>query len=302
MLQDITLIAAHYPCLMPVIALLFGAVVGSFLNLLTWRLPIMLMQDWREQSLGIIRESTDSADLVQSIREQLPTPKKPFNLVRPGSSCPECGASIRPWHNIPVFGFFIVRGKCATCAAPISLRYPAVEAATAILTALVILVLGPTLQGLAGCVLTWALIALALIDLDHQLLPDEITLPLLWAGLVVNYFEVLAPFHSAFMGAVLGYLLLWAVFHLFRLVTGKEGMGFGDFKMLAMLGAWMGMMALPLIVLISSLLGTLVGLSLVFGGRDRAQPIQFGPFLAIAGFVALLWGSRIADAWLLWPF
>ncbi len=298
MLADLALLHAHYPWLWPLAAFLFGAAIGSFLNVVAYRLPVMLTQEWREQSLQIIRESTEDEAFVDTIRERLPEPVKPFNLLVPNSTCPSCGSAIKPWHNVPIFGYFIVAGKCAACAEPISIRYPIVEAATAVLTALVILVLGPTLPGLAACVLTWALIALALIDFDTQLLPDSITLPFLWLGLVINFFGVLTPFRSAFIGAVLGYLTLWTIYRLFKLVTGKEGMGFGDFKMLAMLGAWLGAAALPLIIVVSSFAGAVIGGALIMAGRDRSVPLKFGPFLAIAGFIALLWGDQLTNLYL----
>ena len=298
MLADLALLHAHYPWFWPLVAFLFGAAIGSFLNVVAYRLPVMLTQEWREQSLQIIRESTEDEAFVDTIRERLPEPVKPFNLLVPNSTCPGCGSAIKPWHNIPIFGYFIVAGKCAACAEPISIRYPIVEAATAVLTALVILVLGPTLPGLAACVLTWALIALALIDFDTQLLPDSITLPFLWLGLVINFFGVLTPFRSAFIGAVLGYLTLWTIYRLFKLVTGKEGMGFGDFKMLAMLGAWLGAAALPLIIVVSSFAGAVIGGALIIAGRDRSVPLKFGPFLAIAGFIALLWGDQLINLYL----
>jgi leader peptidase (prepilin peptidase)/N-methyltransferase len=298
MLDDVAFLQAHYPYFWPVVAFLFGSAIGSFLNVVVYRLPVMMMQDWREQSLEIIHESTEDEALVESVRQQLPAPQKPFNLVVPNSTCPSCGTAIKPWHNIPIIGWFIIGGKCASCSTPVSARYPTVEAATAILTALVIFMLGPTLQGLAACVLTWALIALALIDFDTQLLPDSITLPFLWLGLIVNFFGVFVPFPAAFLGAVLGYLVLWTVYQLFKLATGKEGMGFGDFKMLAMLGAWLGAASLPLIIIVSSFAGALIGGALILAGRDRSVPLKFGPFLAIAGFIALLWGNELIDLYL----
>ncbi len=298
MLDDAALLQAHYPYFWPVVAFLFGSAIGSFLNVVVYRLPVMMMQEWREQSLDVIQESTNDEKLVDSIRQQLPEPKKPFNLVVPNSTCPGCNAAIKPWHNIPILGWFIIRGKCAACGSPVSARYPIVETLTAVLTALVIFMLGPTVQGLAACLLTWALIALALIDFDTQLLPDNITLPFLWLGLTVNFFGILAPFPSAFLGAILGYMVLWTVYQLFKLVTGKEGMGFGDFKMLAMLGAWLGAASLPLIIIVSSFAGAVIGGALIAAGRDRSIPLKFGPFLAIAGFIALLWGNELINLYL----
>lgn len=218
--------------------------------------------------------------------------------MMPHSTCPHCNSAIKPWHNIPIVGWFLIGGKCANCAAPVSARYPVIEALTAILTAVVIYVFGPTLQGLAACLLTWALISLAMIDFDTQLLPDNITLPLLWFGLVINFFGVFVPFPSAFLGAVFGYMTLWTVYQLFKLATGKEGMGFGDFKMLAMMGAWLGAASLPLIIVLSSFAGAVIGGALILAGRDRSVPLKFGPFLAIAGFIALIWGNDLINLYL----
>lgn len=298
MLENIALIQATYPYFWPFVAFLFGAAIGSFLNVVVYRLPVMMMQEWREQSLEVILESTEDEPFVETIRAKLPEPQKPFNLVVPNSKCPNCRTAIKPWHNIPIIGWFLIRGKCAQCEAPVSARYPIIEFTTAILTALVIALIGPSLQGLAACVLTWALITLALIDFDTQLLPDSITLPFLWLGLVVNFFGVLVTFTASFLGAVLGYLVLWTVYQLFKLVTGKEGMGFGDFKMLAMLGAWLGVTSLPLIIVLSSFAGAVIGGALIIAGRDRSVPLKFGPFLAIAGFIALLWGNDLITLYL----
>lgn len=298
MLENVALIQANYPYFWPAVAFLFGAAIGSFLNVVIYRLPVMMMQEWREQSLDIILESTNDKKLVDTVRERLPEPLKPFNLIVPNSTCPSCGAAIKPWHNIPIIGWFLIGGKCAYCEAPVSARYPMIELTTAVLTALVIAMLGPNLHGLAACVLTWALISLALIDFDTQLLPDSITLPFLWLGLIVNFFGIFVPFPAAFLGAVLGYMILWTVYQLFKLVTGKEGMGFGDFKMLAMLGAWLGAASLPLIIVLSSFAGAVIGGALILAGKDRSVPLKFGPFLAIAGFIALLWGSDLINFYL----
>ena len=298
MLQDAAFLQAQYPFLAPLIAFLFGAAIGSFLNVVVYRLPVMLNRDWQQQSLEIIGDATGDPALVRDIAKRLPSHPTPFNLVVPNSTCPRCSSPIKPWHNIPILGYFLIRGRCASCSEPVSSRYPIVEAATAILTAIVIATLGPNLQGLAGCVLLWALIALALIDFDTQLLPDDITLPFLWLGLVVNFFGVFTSFPNAFLGACFGYLILWSVFQAFRIVTGKEGMGYGDFKMLAMLGAWLGLEAIPLIIVLSSFAGALIGGALILFGRDRAKPIKFGPFLAIAGLVALLQGNELIQLYL----
>lgn len=289
---------AQFPYAFPAFAFLFGAIIGSFLNVVVYRLPIMMQREWQEQAIEIIDVATKDASLLAAIRAKLPEPEGKFNLVVPNSKCPNCGSFIKPWHNIPIIGYFVIRGKCVDCDAPIGLRYPTVELVTALLTMLVVLVLGVSFTSLAACVLTWILITLALIDFDTQLLPDDITLPALWFGLLINFFSVMTPFHTAFFGAIAGYLVLWSVYQLFKLVTGKEGMGFGDFKMLAMLGAWLGIQALPVIVILSSFAGAVIGGLLIVLGRDKDNPIKFGPFLAIAGFIAMLWGDSLTAAYL----
>ena len=298
MLENFAALQVQYPFVAPTIAFMFGAAIGSFLNVVVYRLPIMLSRDWQSQAVEIIDDAIDDKDFMAALTARMPVYSKPFNLVLPSSKCPHCKAPIRPWHNIPILGYFLIRGHCADCKAPISVRYPLVELVTALLSAAVIFFLGPNLAGLAGCVLTWALIALALIDYDTQLLPDDITLPFLWLGLAVNFFAVITSFAGAFLGACLGYSILWLVYQGFRLVTGKEGMGYGDFKMLAMLGAWLGVQAVPLIIILSSFVGAIVGGSMIMLGRDKAKPIKFGPFLALAGFVALLWGDPIIASYL----
>lgn len=298
MIEDFALVQAHYPFAFPLAALVLGALVGSFLNVVVYRLPIMLNREWQQQAIAIIDESVNDPTVAQNLRKHLPRSTEKFNLLFPGSRCPSCGSAIKPWHNIPVVGYFLIGGKCANCEANISLRYPIVEGATALLTMTVVMAFGPTLSGAALIVLTWALIALALIDYDTQLLPDDITLPLLWLGLVANFFGLVTPFGNAFLGACLGYLVLWVVFQLFKLVTGKEGMGYGDFKMLAMLGAWLGVQSLPLIIILSSFAGAVIGGAMIAFGRDRAKPIKFGPFLAIAGWIAMMWGDQILARYL----
>ena len=298
MLQEAAILQAHYPLFAPLVAFLFGSAIGSFINVVVYRLPIMLTRDWQQQSLEILADATGKDPLVTELANRVPATQTPFNLVVPNSTCPHCKVRIKPWHNIPIVGYFLVKGHCANCGQAISARYPLVEATTALLTALVIAILGPNLQGLAGCFLLWSLVALALIDFDTQLLPDDITLPFLWFGLVINYFGVMTSFSNAFLGACVGYLILWTVFHVFRLVTGKEGMGYGDFKMLAMLGAWLGIQAVPLIIILSSFAGAVIGGAMILFGRDKSKPIKFGPFLAVAGFIALLWGDKLIDMYL----
>lgn len=285
MVDNLLLLEAAFPWFGPGVALLLGLLVGSFLNVVAYRLPIMLERDWQSQAKQILEIET-------------PEPEAPFNLVVPNSRCPGCGRPIRPWENIPVLSYLALRGKCAGCSNPISVRYPLVEAATGILSFAVVSYFGLTPTAFVLLLLTFGLIALSLIDFDTKLLPDDITLPLLWLGLIVNYFELVTTFSSAFWGAILGYMSLWTVYQGFRIVTGKEGMGYGDFKLLALLGAWMGWEILPLIIILSSLTGAIIGGTLIALGRDRSDPIPFGPYLAIAGWIALIWGGQITQTYL----
>ena len=279
--------------LIAVSAALLGLCVGSFLNVVIYRLPIMLDRQWRRQA-----EETLNPEAV-------PTASEPFDLVRPRSACPSCRVPIRPWHNIPVVGWLLLGGKCADCRQPIPVRYPLVEAFTGLITLVVVAHFGLTVECAAALGLSWSLIALAGIDLDHQILPDIITLPLTWIGLLVAVvgevrggFTTLSDPVSGIIGAIAGYLSLWSVYQLFRLVTGKEGMGYGDFKLLAALGAWLGWQMLPAVVLLSACVGAVLGiLMIVVRGRDRQMPIPFGPYLAGAGFVALLWGQSLVDSY-----
>ena len=271
---------------------LLSLLIGSFLNVVILRLPVMMEREWRAQAAAMEGREEASGE--------------PFNLVVPRSRCPKCGAAVRAWQNIPVLSYVLLRGRCAACSAPIGLRYPVVEGFTALASVLVAWRFGVTPEAVAALVFTWTLIALAVIDIDHQLLPDSLTLPLLWLGLVLSLWHgtaggtVLfqAP-REAIIGAAAGYLSLWSVYHLFRLVTGKEGMGYGDFKLLAALGAWLGWQMLPLIILLSAAVGAVVGIALmVFTRRGRDVPIPFGPYLAAAGWIALLYGREIIDAYL----
>lgn len=269
---------------------LFGMVVGSFLNVVIHRMPIMLQRTWQLEC-GLQTEGATGERPADG----------PFNLIRPGSQCPHCGHPIRAWENIPVLSFLWLKGKCAACSAPISWRYPLVEIVTAALSAMVAWHYGFTFAAFAVIFLTWGLIALTFIDIDQQLLPDLITLPFLWLGLLLNSFDLL-PFNglaSAVIGAAAGYLTLWVIFHVFKLLTGKDGMGYGDFKLLALFGAWLGWQALPVVILLSSLVGAIAGLAFILvAGRDRRLPIPFGPFLCVAGLIAALWGNDIMSSYL----
>ncbi|MCP3669760.1 MAG: prepilin peptidase [Gammaproteobacteria bacterium] len=266
---------------------IIGLAVGSFLNVVIYRLPVMLEQEWEEQCQELRGESTTD------------TEHEPFNLSHPRSRCQECGHQIAFWENIPIISYILLRGRCSACGNGISLRYPVVEMVTALLSVAVAWHFGFSWQTAAALPLTWALIALTMIDYDHKLLPDSVVLPLLWLGLLVNLQGGFTDLASAVTGAIAGYMSLWSIFQLFRLITGKEGMGYGDFKLLAMLGAWLGWQYLFQIVLISSLVGAIVGISLVLAlGRDRTLPIPFGPYLATAGWISLLWGEEINLAYL----
>lgn len=281
------------PAVLAAVVGLLGLLVGSFVNVVAYRLPLMMERAWREQC-------AEAAEGEAAAKSSEP----PFNLVWPPSTCPHCGTRIAPWHNIPVVSWLWLRGRCAACGERISPRYPIVEAAAAILGVVVALVFGPTWQTVAALGFTWALLALTLIDLDHQLLPDSITLPLLWAGLLLALFSVdgtplFTDLRSAVIGAAAGYLSLWTVYQVFKLVTGKEGMGYGDFKLLGAIGAWLGWQMLPLVILLSAAVGAIIGsLTLLAAGRSRQTPIPFGPYLAAAGWIAMLWGEQIVDAYL----
>jgi leader peptidase (prepilin peptidase)/N-methyltransferase len=278
----------EYPMVYLIFVAVVGLATGSFLNVVIYRLPLMIERDWQQQC----RE-------LDGNREPAELPL--FNLNSPGSHCPQCKHRISPLENIPVISYLMLGGKCSECGTAISLRYPLVEITTAILSVIVAWYFGVSWQALGALVLTWALIALSLIDYDVQLLPDSITLPFIWLGLMLSLMGVFTDSHSAIVGAVAGYLVLWSVYQIFKRLTGKEGMGYGDFKLLALFGAWLGWQFLPQIILLSSLVGALIGMTLILlRGRDRNIPIPFGPYLAIAGWISLLWGNDINQAYLRW--
>jgi len=258
-----------------------GLSVGSFLNVVVYRLPVMLTREWRAQAKDVLAGPP------------APVPDdEPFSLVAPRSRCPACAAPIPAKYNVPLLSWLFLRGQCANCHAPIPARYPIVELLTAVASVLAIAVYGYSWLGAAALVFTWAAIALAFIDLDTKLLPDQITLPLLWLGLIVNIFGGFTDLTSAVIGAIAGYLLLWSVYWAFKLITRKEGMGYGDFKLLAALGAWFGWQALPMLALLSSVVGVVLGGTFLLIKRSR-EPIPFGPYLAIAGWVTLLAHDRV---------
>ncbi len=268
------------------LAALLGLMVGSFLNVVIHRLPKMMEREWQAQ--------------CAELRNETPAPPSaPYNLVIPRSACPHCGHPIGALENIPVVSYLLLNGRCRQCKAPISPRYPVVEMLTGLISAYAAWRFGFSLATLAVLVFCWTLIALTFIDLDTQLLPDSLTQPLIWAGLLVNLGGGLAPLPAALIGAVAGYLSLWSVYWLFKLATGKEGMGYGDFKLLAAIGAWLGWQMLPLTILLSSLVGAVVGIALMlFARHGRDVPIPFGPYLAGGGLIALFWGQELTRAYL----
>jgi leader peptidase (prepilin peptidase)/N-methyltransferase len=308
MFVDLITLFEQAPALLMLSAGLIGLVIGSFLNVLILRLPRIMEQEWREECARLLASEAETIIMAPAAQANAPsaveaaTSDQPrLSLARPGSRCPACGTAIAPWDNIPILSWLWLRGHCRACRAPISVRYPLIEALTALLSVIVVWQLGPSAAALAALVLTWGLIALAMIDLDTQLLPDSLTMPLLWLGLLLSLTGTFTDPASSILGAVGGYLLLWLVFQGFRLATGKEGMGFGDFKLLALFGAWLGWQAVPQVILLSALPGALVGVGLIVTGRQQAgQPIPYGPFLAIAGWISLLWGERITSAYLHW--
>jgi leader peptidase (prepilin peptidase)/N-methyltransferase len=279
---------------LPYLVFVVGLMVGSFLNVVIYRLPIMMYGGWRKECLEFLELAPEAVPLSQTSGNVQLTEEEPFNLVLPLSRCSSCKAPIKPYQNIPVLSYLFLKGRCAHCGAPISWRYPAIELLTAALSAVIAWHFGYTLQTLFALILTWSLIALTFIDIDHHLLPDSINLPVMWLGLILSLFGLYTDAHSSIIGAAAGYGSLWLVFHLFKLATGKEGMGFGDFKLLALFGAWLGWQSLPLIVLLSTLTGAVLGIaSIVLARRHHATPIPFGPYLAIAGWIALIWGDAI---------
>lgn len=279
---------AEQPLLWLSVVGIFGLITGSFLNVVIYRLPIMLQQSWQrdcQELLGL---------------EKTPETRV-FNLNQPGSSCPHCGHRIPPWENIPVLSFILLRGRCSSCHQAISWRYPLVELATSLLSILVAWRFGVTWASFAALVLTWALIALSLIDFDTQLLPDVIVIPVLWVGLLVNLFDLFADLPSAVVGAAIGYASLWSIYQIFKRLTGKEGMGYGDFKLFALFGAWLGWQQILPVILIASFSGAILGLgAILLQGRHRDLPIPFGPYLAFSGWIMLLWGDQILDLYLRW--
>lgn len=270
--------------------------VGSFLNVVIWRLPLMLKAEWIQECFGFLEENK----LLKPEDKITPTSTpKPFNLWHPRSHCPKCEYPLRIWDNIPVFSYIFLAGKCKACSTSIPLRYPFIEILCCILSITTVFYFGVSLKACFGLLLTWSLISLAWIDIEHKLLPDNITLPILWLGLAVNLNGIFTDLSSALIGAMAGYLSLWSIFWLFKLITGKDGMGYGDFKLAALLGAWLGWQALPEIILLASFVGAVIGISMIgFQRIKRTEPIPFGPFLALAGWISLNWGDTLRSLYL----
>jgi leader peptidase (prepilin peptidase)/N-methyltransferase len=323
MLSDVAALYTDSPALFAGSVFVVGLVVGSFLNVVIYRLPIMLEREWRAQAAelasaegatsiagtttqGDAAIAPSTAPAAAPLPESKTVPLAKFTLSTPPSACPSCNAPIKPWQNIPLVSWLALRGRCAACKTPISIRYPLVELTTGVLSAWAAWHFGFGAAAACAIGVTWALIALTGIDIDHQLLPDSITLPLLWAGLlaavVIGHSDAVSlpvsP-RDAITGAAAGYLSLWLVFHAFRLITGKEGMGYGDFKLFGALGAWLGWKLLPLIILLSAATGAVLGIAMIaFRGRDRAAPMPFGPYLAAAGWLAMMYGEPLMNTYL----
>lgn len=281
--------AANSPLLLITFVGLVGLLFGSFFNVVIYRLPKMMEASWKYECEVLLSDESDSEEV---------TPPQ-FNLAVPNSHCPSCNAPVKAWQNIPVLSYVLLRGRCASCKAPIGVRYPLVEFITALLTIFPLLMFGFTSYAFAAILFSWILLILTVIDIDHQLLPDQLTLPLIWLGLLFNSITGSIPLQDAVWGAVAGYLSLWSVFWVFKLLTGKEGMGYGDFKLLAALGAWLGWQFLPLIILLSSVVGAVFGGAVLMLKRsDSSTPMPFGPYLAGAGWIALFWGEALIDGYL----
>ena len=287
--EDLSSIFQSSPWLFYSSTLFFGLCVGSFLNVVAYRLPLMLERDWKLECHEFLELEPPKLD------EKLLS----INLSTPASACPHCGHKLHFWENIPVISYLFLKAKCSSCGNGISIQYPVVELLTGVASLTVAYTFGVTLQTLAALFFTWILIALTLIDIKKQLLPDNMTLPLLWAGIILSFYGLFTDLKSSVLGAIAGYLILWSVYQLFKLVTKKEGMGYGDFKLLAALGAWIGFSYLPQIILLSSVVGSIAGISmLIIGKTKQQQPIPFGPYLATAGWIALLWGEEINSTYL----
>lgn len=288
-LSNLTAIFEQSPATFLITCTLLGLIVGSFLNVVIFRLPKMLEQEWRSECREFLADELDLAKVKQNQAKE-----SVITLSKPASTCPKCGHKIKVWENIPVISWLMLKGKCSACANPISARYPIIETATGLLSLAIAMHYGVTWQTLFMLMLTWCLIALTMIDFDKMILPDQITLPLVWIGLLLNLNNMFISLDEAVIGAIIGYMSLWSIFWLFKLITGKEGMGYGDFKLFAVFGAWFGWQVLPILILMASLVGAIIGISLmVLKNHEGSKPIPFGPYLAIAGWITALWGDAI---------
>jgi len=281
---------------------IFGLFLGSFLNVVIYRVPVMLDNEWREAAIDILKEQDIDVVFPNDLETQTEEgDKQPFNIVVPRSACPKCNHQITAFENIPLISYLFLRGKCSSCKTHISLRYPAIELLTGLLFAFAASWFGWGIQTFAALILIGILIPLTFIDIDRKLLPDNLVYPLLWIGLLFNLNGVFTNLDSAVIGALAGYLILWSIFWLFKLITGKEGMGYGDFKLLAALGAWLGWKMLPLIIMLSSVVGALLGiLILILSKKGKETALPFGPYLAISGLIALFWGDAIVLQYMLY--
>jgi leader peptidase (prepilin peptidase)/N-methyltransferase len=294
-MQAFFYLMAEFPAFFMGFVFIVSLMVGSFLNVVIYRLPVMMEQSWKAE----IAEYT--ASQYEGIPAADSSKNIPFNLVKPDSTCPKCKYKIRAWENIPLISWLLLRGKCSQCKNSISIRYPLVEFATGLLSTLVAWHFGFGLAGFAAIVATWLLIAMTFIDLDTMLLPDQLTLSLLWLGLILSIESPFVSSQDALIGAAVGYLSLWSLYWAFKLLTGKEGMGYGDFKLLAAIGAWVGWQHLPVVILLSSFVGAVAGVTLLtIQGKDRNQPIPFGPYLAAAGWLTILYGDVIIAYYWQW--
>jgi leader peptidase (prepilin peptidase)/N-methyltransferase len=294
----ITLSQLH-PEFFYLLVFLVSLMVGSFLNVVIYRLPIMMERSWQEEYDSYFADTDEGTNSTQGSKSDSESSSAPFNLVKPDSTCPKCGHTIRAWENIPVISYVLLKGKCASCKTSISPRYPLVELFTAIACTFTAFHFGPTPQALWAVLFTYILIALIFIDLDKMLLPDQLTLPLLWLGLLLSTNSIFVSTTDAIIGAAAGYLSLWSVYWLFKLVTGKEGMGYGDFKLLAALGAYTGWQGLPVIILLSSFVGAVVGIAIMVAqNKGKSLAIPFGPYLAVAGWLTLLYKDTIISTYL----
>ena len=297
-MTELISVFSQTPWLFVTLSFIFAAVIGSFLNVVIHRMPVMMKREWQQECNHYLSEY--KPEVFNKSKQQLEQPIDPYpekyNLVVPGSACPKCKTNIKAIHNLPILGWLMLKGKCSACETSISVRYPIVELVTGCLIAFLAWHFGPSLDFALSSLLTFCLIALTGIDLDEMLLPDQITLPLLWLGLIINFNGVFTSLPDALIGAVAGYLSLWSVFWLFKLLTGKEGMGYGDFKLLAVFGAWLGWQVLPVIILLSSLVGAVVGITLIVVKKlNQGNPIPFGPYIAAAGWIAMIWGESIIN-------